>query len=621
MLIIAAFGRVALFLLALFGLCYWIHRLTETDVHFAPVCALCVMGVVAYAGGIVGALAPAIWGVVVVGAIAGAAAMPCLHGRGLARLPFGLPDACFLLGMLIFLWPLLSARLEHYDNFTHWAIALKVMLETGAFPTASSGLVEFFNYPLGTTSLLYCACTFLGHAEGTMLVVQAAFIFSCFYAVLGIVRNRRSFLPYAVLGAGCSLLTFFNVTIRINNLLVDFVLPVLTMACWAVVDRYNGDVRRELKLLVPLMAELIVVKSTGVVFVAFVLAYHLARGHVALRNRSWNARLRWFGATAVAGVLGFSTYLMWSWHMATALAGVKNKFDVGDAAHAAVVGGKNTAQIAQVVSTFFATSIDLTTRPALGFLLGNLAVVALLAAARWRFGHQLTHVCRALVALDFMTIVYYVGILAMYIFSMPMDEALRLAGFDRYACSIIALFVGGLAMAVTVELEGQMKFRSDGSPCHATPLHKRRYQQVVMGCIALSLGLLTSEYNGMLFNAKTYDTSLPATVRDVVGDRWPASGKEDGTRYLLFGSDRDGLMTSYYFTYVARYYLFAPHSDAICAFYEPNMDNLLSGYDKLIVIESNSAEMGLLKKHYGVTGKVGVYRIEKNSTRVNLIAE
>lgn len=51
------------------------------------------------------------------------------------------------------------------------------------------------------------------------------------------------------------------------------------------------------------------------------------------------------------------------------------------------------------------------------------------------------------------------------------------------------------------------------------------------------------------------------------------------------------------------------------------MDNLLSGYDKLIVIESNSAEMGLLKKHYGVTGKVGVYRIEKNSTRVNLIAE
>lgn len=307
--------------------------------------------------------------------------------------------------------------------------------------------------------------------------------------------------------------------------------------------------------------------------------------------------------------------------MATALAGVKNKFDVGDAAHAAVVGGKNTAQIAQVVSTFFATSIDLTTRPALGFLLGNLAVVALLAAARWRFGHQLTHVRRALVALDFMTIVYYVGILAMYIFSMPMDEALRLAGFDRYACSIIALFVGGLAMAVTVELEGQMKFRSDGSPCHATPLHKRRYQQVVMGCIALSLGLLTSEYNGMLFNAKTYDTSLPATVRDVVGDRWPASGKEDGTRYLLFGSDRDGLMTSYYFTYVARYYLFAPHCDAICAFYEPNMDNLLSGYDKLIVIESNSAEMGLLKKHYGVTGKVGVYRIEKNSTRVNLIAE
>lgn len=621
MLIVATICRVALFLLALLGLCYWSHRLSRADVRFAPVCALSIMGVVTYIGGIVGALAPAAWGIVTVGAVGGLAAIPHLRRRGLAELPFGLADACFLLGVLFFVQTLPSAHLEHYDNFSHWATALKVMLETGSFPKASSGLVEFFNYPLGTTSLLYCACIFLGHAEGTMLAIQAVFIFACFYAVLGIVRNRRSFLLYAVLGAGCSLLTFFNVTIRINNLLVDFVLPVLTMACWAVVDRYGGEPRREFALLVPMMAELAVVKSTGPVFVAFVLSYHMVRGFFTFKGQDRGTCVRWLGDTAVATALGFSTYLMWNWHMATALAGVKNKFDVSTAAHAAMAGGKSAEQISQVISMFLETSVDLTTRPALGFLLGNVAVIALLVVVRWRFGRRLVRLGRALVALDFMTFAYYAGILAMYVFSMPMDEASTLAGFDRYACSIIALFVGGLVMAATVELEGQMTFRPDGAPCYAVPLQKRRYQQAVMVCIALSLGLLTSEYNGMLYNAKGYESSLPATIRDVVGDRWPTSGEEDNTRYLLFGSDRDGLMTSYYFTYAACYYLFAPHVDAICTFYGPNMDNLLSGYDKLVVIEPDSQEMRLLKKHYGVTGQAGFYRIEKQGFGVKLIAE
>lgn len=621
MLVLAAVARTLLFAMAVFGLCYWIHRLTGTDVRFAPVCALSVMGIVTYFGGIMSALLPAAWGVVVAGALGGVAAVPILLRRGWRGLSFGLFDACFLLGAVFFLHVLPVAHLEHYDNFSHWATALKVMLETGAFPTASSGLVEFFNYPLGTTSLLYCACTFLGHAEGTMLTVQAVFIFACFYAVFGSVRHRHAFLIYAVLGAGCSLLTFFNVTIRINNLLVDFVLPVLTMACWAVVDRYRDEPRRELVLLAPMMAELAIVKSTGTVFVAFVLVYHMAAACDFPRRQNWSDRLGWLAATVIAALTGLSTYLAWNWHMSTALAGVKNKFDLGTAAQSAVAGGKTAAQISQIISTFLATCVDLTTRPALGFLLGNAAVIVLLLVAHYRYGRRLVHVRHALVALDAMTIAYYVGILAMYVFSMPMDEASTLAGFDRYACSIVALFVGGLVMATVRELEGQMMFEPDGSPHYATPLQKRRYQKTVLACIALSLGLLTSEYNGMLYNSQGYGSSLPSTIKSVVGDRWPASGKEDDTRYLLYGSDRDGLMTSYYFTYVSRYYLFAPNADAICAFYEPNMDNLLSRYDKLVVVEPDSDEVRLLKKHYGVSGKAGIYRIKSVGNKVELAAE
>ena len=55
--------------------------------------------------------------------------------------------------------------------------------------------------------------------------------------------------------------------------------------------------------------------------------------------------------------------------------------------------------------------------------------------------------------------------------------------------------------------------------------------------------------------------------------------------------------------------LYAPHVDGICAFYEDNMTNLLSGYDYLVMIESDTPAKYLLKKHYGVSGGEGIYKI------------
>lgn len=40
------------------------------------------------------------------------------------------------------------------------------------------------------------------------------------------------------------------------------------------------------------------------------------------------------------------------------------------------------------------------------------------------------------------TIIYYIGIYAMFLFSMPTEEALYLAGFDRYASSMVVMALG-----------------------------------------------------------------------------------------------------------------------------------------------------------------------------------
>src|SRR5690606_14661704 len=179
----------------------------------------------------------------------------------------------FLAGSLFFLLLLFNTKLTHYDNFSHWAIVLKVMLSTDAFPTAYSDIIDFKNYPLGVSSFIYYVCRFAGHSQSIMLVAQGLLIFSCFYAMFGIISEKRRFLLYAFLGLGLSILSYFNLTIRITNLLVDFLLPIFTLAIFAIIYRYRDKIRTACFAVLPLAGLLTVMKSTGIIFAAIGLIF------------------------------------------------------------------------------------------------------------------------------------------------------------------------------------------------------------------------------------------------------------------------------------------------------------------------------------------------------------
>ena len=51
------------------------------------------------------------------------------------------------------------------------------------------------------------------------------------------------------------------------------------------------------------------------------------------------------------------------------------------------------------------------------------------------------------------------------------------------------------------------------------------------------------------------------------------------------------------------------------------LENLLSQYDCLVVVEPDRAEQRMLQKHFGVDGSAGFYRIGKSGTLLRLKAE
>lgn len=70
--------------------------------------------------------------------------------------------------------------------------------------------------------------------------------------------------------------------------------------------------------------------------------------------------------------------------------------------------------------------------------------------------------------------------------------------------------------------------------------------------------------------------------------------------------------------YVGKYFLYAPYVDGIMLFYEDNMDNLLSGYDYLVVVETDLNAKYLLKKHYGIDMQQGIYKITRSGDQIML---
>ncbi|WP_458463435.1 hypothetical protein [Paenibacillus sp.] len=529
------------------------------------------------------------------------------------HMSFSIFQFSFLAGTFVFLLVLFQNQLTHYDNFSHWAIVLKQMLSTDAFPTPDSSLIDFKNYPLGTSSFIYYVCRFMGHSQSVMLLAQGLLIFSCFYAMFGIVSEKKRFLLYAFLGLGLSTLSFFNLTIRITNLLVDFLLPIYALAILAVVYQYRNEIKKACIVVLPLAGLLTIIKSTGIIFVAIGLIFLV---YTWLKHRQ---KFSWKTALAVVGTIcgALIPYFGWSWRMATVFQGVDNKFDV---ATSGIQAGKTPEQMREILWTFLKASTDLTTRPVIGIIIFQLIAIAASVFAivvlkkKW-------NLWKALIALDVVLLLYYAGILALYLFSMPLDEAIVLAGFERYASSIVVLFAGGLVLCAAIDLERSFHYRIGEVPDYQsfkTVETKGHYQKGIIGCMAIAVTILLSEYNGIVSIAQSYDTTLPYKIHAVTGDRWYQGGQEDHNRYLFYASDRDQQVTNYYMQYVGKYFLYAPHVDGIVLFYEDNMDNLLSGYDYLVVVETDLNAKWLLKKHYGIDMQEGIYKITRSGDQIVL---
>ena len=518
-------------------------------------------------------------------------------------------NLAFVVTLGIITASLLTTSFVHYDNFSHWAVVVKYMLVTDRIPDAASAIIDFKSYPLGSSSFLYFVSRIVGNSEGVMLVGQGMLLFSSFYAVFGAIRDQKRFLLAALLGLGCSIMAFFNISIRINNLLVDFLLPALALGSIGVLLVERKKFSTACLAVLPVLALLTIVKNTGIFFAILGYVFLIYRS-VQFQNADSKLRPFFWGAL---GIIALSLVPLISWNIHTSLAFPTDagKFSYDFQTLSSFAIDKTPAQVQQIVNLFLVTATSLSQLPTLGFVVFNGVSIAAYLVARFAV-HKKWKLLRTLLVLDLAVVLYYAGILAMYIVSMPLEEAQRLAGFDRYASSMILFLMGAVSMRLTMDVENSFYVQQGEHRDYRAyySLTTKNIYQIATVAFALAAGLiLLSELNGMNSIKADYPKTLPARVSAITGDRWEAP--DNKTRYLFYSSDKEQEVTSYELPYVGRYFLFASQVDAVSKFADDTFLNQIQTYDKFVIFEATPEIRAYMQKHANLPGDPGIYDVRE----------
>ncbi|MCA9765902.1 MAG: lantibiotic ABC transporter permease [Carnobacterium sp.] len=512
----------------------------------------------------------------------------------------------FLMAFLLVLFgsTLFMTQLVHYDNFSHWALIVKYLLTESSLPAISDGIISFSAYPIGSSLFVYYVSWVAGYSESILLIGQFLLIIAAFYALFAVSRDDRKALVSGLIFSSLAVFNYFNIAIRMNTLLVDFLLPLLALAALSGIYVYRDNFKLASFHTAVILSVLGIVKNSGVFFVLLVLAYYL---FIAIKQmKKYGFRL--FTIILMIGTV-FSTFILdivWGQHVKSTFVEVTSKHAVSLSSYQEIFSSKSSEIIDQVTATYIKTILSLETVSTQGILLIQIVFIGTMLFIHFGFKRK-SKLMPVFIVLDSAIVLYYVGILLMFLFSMPTDEALVLAGFDRYASSMVIFGLGVYALAMAVEMDRlfyEQSLQARTYKSFKSIKHKKAYQTSTMLLFFISIGLLLSENNGMLYTNKQYENTIPYKVKQVTGDNMILNEK----RYLIISSDKESV-DNYLVSFVGKYFLYSPNVDAIESLMmsDEAFIALLKNYDSIVLIDDHFTFQALTKKQLGVELKPGLY--------------
>lgn len=497
---------------------------------------------------------------------------------------------------------ILQIHLDHYDNYSHRATIVKFLYTEGRLPDVQDTLIAYTSYPMGSSLLVYFATYLAGYTDSVLMIGQFALILSCVYAMFSVVRDVSRILILAMLFNIIAAFNHFNKAIRMNNLLVDFLLPILALAGIAGIYKMRHNLKGMSIYTLLVVSALTLVKSSAIFFTTIILDYYLYESirHLLGEKGKFKSSL----LVLMTSVLSFMPIWLWNIHVKANFPVTKHEVSV--TSYQEIFQAKDGTIVHQITDLFIDTITSLSTVSTQGILLVQVMMIGAYIIIRWGIGRK-NPILWQLALINIITIIYYIGIYAMFLFSMPTEEALYLAGFDRYASSmvIMALGLAGMFLARQIDYafyEQRIDYRNFKS--YKSIKTKKLYQYTAIFLLFSSVLLVMSESGGLLYNEVNYQTSAAGEITSITGNQMILNDD----RYLIVTPNKEEV-DNYFVGFFGKYWLYSPNVDGREDF---NMSltefkDLIASYDKILILEDHYTFNEMTELLNGQTYQPGIY--------------
>lgn len=507
--------RLAVLLFALWGITLQVNKRVQ-QIYFAIPVVFAGIGSCMFAAGILNILVETAVIIIGLGLWCGIVTI-----REHPKLSFRYGIAFLLVFSASALLLLYRHRVNVYDDFSHWALVLKYLIANNRFPSFRDNNVYFTSYQIGNLSFIYFTTLITGiHSEWSWFFFQAVLTAAMVLPVFAFCKNTASCL---VAGIIVSPLLYLNGGFGI--LTVDTLLSVLAAAGLLACIYYRDRMSSCFGIVIVFAVYLVTIKTTGILYAAILVGYMLY-----CVPRPWNPRL-------LAAAIPFGLNYLWIRHVELVFwAGMHSRHSVSIAWFASVLSGKTRHDLLDVTwkiaQRFFSLSNPF-------ILLILFWLIAEYCAKKKGITKSKTD--REIEVLIFgSTLLYELGLWAMYLFSMPQAGASELSSYERYYMTHIFLIIC-LAFVRYSDWLNRI--------AHPDSIHSKQVLfTAVSVCSLLVLNLVLG-----ITALKVFDNMFPATIRAKAEHTISENHLPRGARTLLVSDIAD-----YGYRYCIYMYLLDP---------------------------------------------------------------
>lgn len=435
--------KLGLLLLSYLGYWEFFRGRCRMNVYFAPAFTIAAQFAVMFLPGLLNFLPEAVWALYLGGFVLLIDALR-REKLGFVRHYINWGYALLFLALAVMALAFRGKIVTWFDNFTHWAVAVKNMLAADRFPTFAQEAVTFTTYPLGSTAMIYYFCRFTSSEEDFWMLAQG-FMLLCMLLPMFACGKKNGFISAIFLALMGNFLLCYN--IPLTELLVDTLLPLAGAAMLLFLHR--ECLREEAPLsayfALPILFWVMNIKNAGLLLV--VTGVGLLLWYSKKQGRETKPVI-------VTALILLSGYFLWERHCDYVFYNnTISQHEISLDYFSIHLGEKTLADAWQIICL---TAQAMVFRRELLYVLGLLAVLWVLT---WLLAPQRKKQLRDLTAfLGISFVVYAVSLMAMYISSMSLMAALELQSIDRYiriweilAFYLMAVYAAALMTGVRQE--------------------------------------------------------------------------------------------------------------------------------------------------------------------------